>query len=206
MKDMQLLSRSRRALAGDMSSQRGVTLLVALVVLLVMTITGLALVRTSSLGAGVSGSLALKQSATSGADLGLETGLAQLDVIYRTGPDQLGVDNAASGYYASVDPKLAAKDMPWSTAPVAPSSNVGGIGNVSDVGNEVHYLIHRLCRQTGAVNITGQQCVMPQGAGCPGSTESLGSVPALQSTADVPDHCSGQIARDTMSYVQMSVY
>ena len=52
MKDMQLLSRGRRAFAGGMSSQRGVTLLVALVVLLVMTIPGSALVRTSLLGAG----------------------------------------------------------------------------------------------------------------------------------------------------------
>ena len=110
------------------------------------------------------------------------------------------------GYYASVDPKLAAKDMPWSTAPVAPSLISGGAGNVSDLGNEVHYLIHRLCRQTGAVNITGQQCVMPQGAGCPGSTESLGSVllcnqqPMYRITAQVKG------PRDTMSYVQMSVY
>ena len=38
--------------------QNGMTMLVALVVLLVMTITGLALVRTSTMGAGVAGSLA----------------------------------------------------------------------------------------------------------------------------------------------------
>jgi len=57
--------------------QRGVILLVALIVLLVMTLTGLAVVRTSTQGAGMAGSLALKQGATSGADLGLERGMAQ---------------------------------------------------------------------------------------------------------------------------------
>jgi len=201
MSGMQLLSQSRRVRIHGRSSQRGVTLLVALVVLLVMTITGLALVRTSSLGAGVSGSLALKQSATSGADLGLETGLAKLEEIYRTGPEQLGADNAQLGYYASVDPKLEAKDLPWSTAPLASPDNVG-----EKLGNQVRYVIHRLCRQGGAINITGQHCVMPQGSVCPGSTETLGSVmlcnqqPMYRITAQVKG------PRDTLSYVQMSVY
>lgn len=188
----------RRNLAGGQSLQRGVTLLVALVVLLVMTITGLALVRTSSLGAGVAGSLALKQSATSGADLGLETGLGKLNELYATGGSQLNADNSAFSYYASVDPKVLAKDMPWSTAAVA-ADNDG-------LGNEVRYLIHRLCSQTGAANVTGQNCVMPQGAGCPGSSESIGSVqlcneqPMYRITAQVKG------PRDTLSYVQMSVY
>ena len=201
MSGMHLLSQSRRVRIRRNSLQRGVTLLVALVVLLVMTITGLALVRTSSLGAGVSGSLALKQSATSGADLGLETGLAKLEYIYRTGPELLGTDNAQLGYYASVDPKLEAKDLPWATAPLASPDEVG-----EKLGNQVRYVIHRLCRQGGAINITGQQCVMPQGSACPGSTETLGSVmlcnqqPMYRITAQVKG------PRETLSYVQMSVY
>lgn len=128
--------------------QQGVTLLVALVVLLVMTITGLALVRTSTLGAGVSGSLALKQAATSGADLGLETGLAKLETFSATGTSALDASNASIGYYASVDPKVTAKSLAWGSAPVAAASD--------PLGNEVRYLIHRLCRSAGPINAAGQ--------------------------------------------------
>lgn len=178
--------------------QQGVTLLVALVVLLVMTITGLALVRTSTLGAGVSGSLALKQAATSGADLGLETGLAKLEVLAATGTSALDANNSALGYYASVDPKASAQSLAWDSAPVA-TTNDG-------LGNEVRYLIHRLCSKAEALNAAGQSCVMPQGEGCSGSSESIGSVssctqrPMYRITAKV----SGP--RDTESYVQMSTY
>jgi len=176
--------------------QQGVTLLVALVVLLVMTITGLALVRTSTLGAGVSGSLALKQAATSGADLGLETGLAKLEALSATGTSAL--DGNSVGYFASVDPKLPAKSLDWGSAPVAAASD--------PLGNEVRYLIHRLCRSAGAINAAGQSCVMPQGDGCSGSSESVGSVssctqrPMYRITAKVTG------PRDTESYVQMSTY
>lgn len=177
-------------------AQQGVTLLVALVVLLVMTITGLALVRTSTLGAGVSGSLALKQAATSGADLGLETGLAKLEALAATSTSAL--EGNSVGYFASVDPKVPAKSLGWGSAPVAAASD--------PLGNEVRYLIHRLCRSTGAINAAGQSCVMPQGEGCSGSSESIGSVssctqrPMYRITAKV----SGP--RDTESYVQMSTY
>ena len=91
------------------------------------------------LGAGVSGSLALKQAATSDADLGLEFGLSKLNQLYDAGSNLLGADNSTYSYYASVDPKTAAKDLPWTTALVA----VAAADN--KLGNEVRYMIHRLC-------------------------------------------------------------
>ena len=199
MTNIHLPDGMRRSTQGKRASaQRGVTLLVALVVLLVMTVTGLALVRTSNLGAGVSGSLSLKQAATSGADLGLETGVAKLNELYSQGPVQLGIDNAAYGYYASVDPRVAAKDLPWTGSALAADDD--------GLGNEVRYFIHRLCSQTGAVNVTGQHCVMPQSASCPGSSESAGSV---QMCNEIPMYrITAQVKgpRDTLSYVQMSIY
>ena len=172
--------------------QQGVT------VLLVMTITGLALVRTSTLGAGVSGSLALKKAATSGADLGLETGLSKLEVLAATGTSALDANNSTLGYYASVDPKASVQSLAWGSSPVA-TTNDG-------LGNEVRYLIHRLCSKAAALNDAGQSCVMPQGEGCSGSSESIGSVssctqrPMYRITAKV----TGPL--DTESYVQMSTY
>ena len=180
--------------------QRGVALLVALVVLLVMTITGLALVRTSTFGTGVSGSLSLKRSATSGADLGLETGLASLSALALTGSGALDVSNEQKGYYASVDPRVEAASLPW-------GNNTSALAAADDgLGNEVRYVVHRLCSQSGPWNASGQVCVLPQSSGCPGSSESAGSVsvcndqPMYRITAQVKG------PRNTLSYLQMSVY
>ncbi len=186
----------------NVRAQRGVTLLVALVVLLVMTITGLALVRTSTLGAGVSGSLALKQAATSGADQGLEVGMAALTTLYSQGPTKLEANDTSVGYYASVDPKVVAKDLPWTSSVLVPAPT----DSKQDIGNEVRYLIHRLCTSAGAWSAAGQSCVLPSGAGCAGSSESGGSV---QTCNDQPMYrITTQVKgpRDTLSYVQMSFY
>lgn len=175
--------------------QRGAVLWVSLVVLLVMTLTGLALVRTTTLGASIAGNLTFKQSATSGADLGLELGLARLNGL---SDSQLETGSATNGYYASVDPTVPAKELPgWATAPVT---------NNDGLGNEVRYLIHRLCSRTGAMNNTGQSCVRPQSGGCPGSSDGAGSVGGCSDRPMYRITARAIGPRGTESYVQMTVY
>lgn len=174
--------------------QRGAVLWVSLIVLLVMTLTGLALVRTTTQGAGIAGTLALKQSATSGADLGLEQGLAKLNTLSDT---QLDSGVATQGYYASVDPAASAKELAgWATAPSASDS----------LGNEVRYLIHRLCSSTGAMNAANQSCVRPPSSGCPGSSDAAGSVGGCSDRPMYRITAWAKGPRDTESYVQMTVY
>ena len=191
--------RSKRCNRSAVSAQRGMTMLVALVVLLVMTITGLALVRTSTLGTGVAGSLALKQSATSGADLGLEQGLAALNTLSIAGGDKLDNNVSASGYYATVNPKLSTDQLPWESGSKKVTDDDG-------LGNEVRFMIHRLCTNTGRWNADGQACVMPPSTGCPGSTESVGSVATCNDRPMYRVTARAKGPRDTMSYVQMSTY
>lgn len=179
--------------------QNGMTMLVALVVLLVMTITGLALVRTSTMGAGVSGSLALKQTATSGADLGLERGLAELDTLYLAGGDKLDNNVSASGYYATVDPKLKTEELPW-------ASSAKKVTDDDGLGNQVHFLIHRLCTKTGRWNAADQSCVTPPGTGCPGSSETAGSVATCNDRPMYRVTARATGPRETVSYVQMSTF
>lgn len=177
---------------------RGVVLLVALVVLLVMTLTSLALVRTTTTGSSIAGSLALKQTATTGADLGLEWGLAQLDQLSQNGA-ALESSNASAGYFALFTPTTAAKDLPWDAAGRQATADDG-------LGNEVRYMIHRLCSATGAWNAEGQSCVMPQGTGCPGSSDSPGSVVPCNDRPMYRISARAVGPRATVSYVQMTVY
>lgn len=178
-------------------SVRGVVLLVALVVLLVMTLTALALVRTTTTGSSISGSLAFKQTATTGADLGLEHGLAQLDQLSQNSA-ALDGNNASAGYFAQVDPKIAAKDLAWSSARQATADD--------GLGNQVHYMIHRLCSSTGPWNASGQSCVAPQSTGCPGSSDSPGGVLPCNDRPMYRITARALGPRETLSYVQMTVY
>ncbi|MEF9962865.1 MAG: hypothetical protein RR749_11555 [Comamonas sp.] len=178
-------------------SARGVVLLVALVVLLVMTLTALALVRTTTTGSSIAGSLAFKQTATTGADLGLEHGLAQLDQLSQNSA-ALDGNNASAGYFAQVDPKIAAKDLAWSSARQATADD--------GLGNQVHYMIHRLCSSTGPWNASGQSCVAPQSTGCPGSSDSPGGVLPCNDRPMYRITARALGPRETLSYVQMTVY
>ncbi len=184
--------------ATRLHSARGVVLLVALVVLLVMTLTSLALVRTTTTGSSIAGSLALKQTATTGADLGLEYGLAQLDQLSQNGA-ALDGDNAGAGYFASFDPRVAAKELLWDASGKQATSDDG-------LGNEVRYMIHRLCSAAGALNAAGQSCVAPEGTGCPGSSDSPGSVVPCNDRPMYRISARAVGPRATVSYVQMTVY
>ncbi len=189
-----LPSRSR-----DSCRQHGAILLIALVVLLVMTLTVLVLVRTTTLGANIAGNLAIKQAATSGADLGLEKGLLLLDSRYAAGPDALDTNGASgSGYYASVDPRVAADDLPWGGAALATADD--------GLGNKVRYLVHRLCSQSGRWDAAGQQCILPPTQGCPGSSEMSGSISMCNMRPMYRITARADGPRNTVSYVQMHTY
>jgi len=174
--------------------QRGVILLVALIVLLVMTLTGLAVMRTSTQGAGMAGSLALKQGATSGADFGLERGMAQLDALYSAGSATLEAD-ADGGYFASHDPGAP---LDWSQAKLVTEDD--------GLGNKVEFLIHRLCRDAGRWDAAGQSCVLPQELDCPGPSETAGSASSCNARPMYRITARATGPRSTLSLVQMTVY
>jgi len=84
--------------------ERGVVLWVAIIVLVAMTLAGLAMMRQMSAGASIAGNIAFKESATAVADRGAEKARAWLTA----NPGVLSNDNFAVGYHsswaASVDP------------------------------------------------------------------------------------------------------
>lgn len=149
--------------------QRGVVLLVALIVLVSMTLAALALVRSVDTGNQVAGNLAFKQGATAAADGGVEAAIDWL--VANAGSPALHADLPAQGYYATSQDTLdvtgtsgsenyAAID--WDnnncsginpTACIKPSATVDA-GN----GNYVTYIIHRLCTSAGDPNAAGNSC------------------------------------------------
>jgi len=145
--------------------QHGVVLMVALIVLIAMTLAGLALWRAVDAGNVIAGNLAFKQSATMSADRGLQAALVWLD----NNRNALNDNNPSRGYFANT----LITEPDWYSNAIW--SNAVDLGTDA-AGNRVQYLIHRLCRTTGAYN--GED-----GTGQPNScSTSLSKAPVTNAT------------------------
>lgn len=121
-----------------MQSQRGAVLLIALIVLVAMTLAGIAMMRSVDTATVVAGNIAFKQSSVNAADQGLQTGFAYLQS--KLGSTTLYSDDAAAGYKASVSD---VETLNWWTDP----ANWAGAKTLTAdaAGNVVSVLIHRMC-------------------------------------------------------------
>jgi type II secretory pathway pseudopilin PulG len=125
-----------RVLRAPERRQRGVVLFVALIVLIIMTLAGLALLRQMGVGTSIAGNVAFKENATSVADRGTEAARAWLIANSAITAN----DSFANGYFSS-----------WGTGAVDPTafdwdtSSRTLVDDVAQTGNTTRIIIHRLC-------------------------------------------------------------
>ena len=152
-------------------SQRGVSLFLSLIALLVMTLGSVALIRSIDSGSLMIGNLGFKQSATIGADRGVETAITWLQANQS---NLLDTNNTANGYYAT---NLEGLDITGNAAGSSTriiidwnnnncssdSKQYGGCIDPkpsNDVnGNSITYLISRLCKTQESINSGTNSCV-----------------------------------------------
>ncbi len=169
----------------SMRRQRGITLLIALIALVAISLGGIALMRMVDTGVMITGNLAFKQTAAQAGDAGTEAAIEWLTA----NSDQLANDVAAAGYYAtwrsscdllgtrSGDPQ---DDVVW-TAGGAPLPDCGmvaaavGSDRLPD-GYAATYVINRMCDFEGLPNDPGVFCSAFQSSSAgSGSTKGGGS-------------------------------
>lgn len=149
--------------------QQGVVLLITLIALVAMTLAAIALIRSVDTGNVVAGNLAFKQSATLAGDAGTETAVNWLQS--RAGTSASFNDDAANAYYAtsqdsldmtgsSGDPNRSLVDWDFNdcngaaaSACIFPSQPID-----AGAGNQVNYIIHRLCQSSGDPNSIANSC------------------------------------------------
>ena len=184
--------------------QRGVVLFISLIVLVAMTLAGVALVRSVDTTNLIAGNLAFKQGTTLSADAAIETArnwlLTQTNIT-------LWNDSTGNGYYSFTPTTAPGAETPW------PQYNWTGaaIALAADAaGNQVSYVIQRLCKNTGdssSVPPVNNSCINTAGTTGAGVTQgtSMGAgrvsiAGALQYYYRVTAKISGP--RNTVSYVQ----
>jgi hypothetical protein len=128
------------------TDQRGVVLLVALIALVAMAFSGMALIRVVDATAAITGNLGFWHSATSAPDAAIEQAIAAL-FEQRLIADP-SVDAPGHGYLAQRTPGESARGVP--TALVRLDSYPEGYP-VLDAGggNDVRYVIERMCVSAG---------------------------------------------------------
>jgi len=139
---------SRRAFTSNRRGQRGVVLFVAMIVLVVMALAGVAMVRQSGAGLSIAGNLAFKQGATSAGDYGTEAAINWW--LPLRGTVALDNDVSAEGYYsnwgAAGTPRLTGDPSTYDWNTLAKKVVVD---DGTRAGNQVSYIIERLCLNPG---------------------------------------------------------
>lgn len=180
------------------ASQKGVVLFIALIALVVLTLAGIALVRSIDTSNVIAGNLAFKQSALESSDIGVEAAFNALPTIISTSLDQ----NISGQYFATIQP-VDANGVPttinWSSVPCRDTT-----GNVVTCGSSsysVQYVIDRMCNGPTPVTNIQASCVTDVPLG--GGSKKSGAVVFSSATAvyyRVTVRVSGP--RNTISMVQ----
>lgn len=171
--------------------QGGVVLVVALIMLVAMTLAGIALVRSMDTANLIAGNFGFRQGAVQASDAGVEAALAALPNLVSTSLDT----NIANRYYATMQ-TLDARGVPSGVNFDSAYSTMAG-------GYTANYVIERLC--TGALPVTNIQanCVSDPPASGGSGTNKAGGVQFTSSTMvyyRVTVRVTGP--RDTVAFVQ----
>jgi len=199
--------------ANDERAQRGSVLLIALILLVAMSLAGIALIRSVSTSNIIAGNLAFQQAATHSADVGVETALAFLQTS-----GGAGITTLHTSVLSGTGPRYVARredpapgqswDAFWTALAGAGAVNTVPTANPSNqdaAGNTVSYVIHRLCDNVGPPAYPGCSAP-PTDTGLASSSMGSGMVHvagAKQVYYRITARVTGP--RNTLSYVQVIV-
>ena len=189
------------------SRARGAVLFIALIVLVAMTLAGIAIMRSVDTATLIAGNLAFKQGTVQSSDNGVEQAYQWL----LANRPSLSVNNVPQGYNSGYANPIWTNAATW-----ANSVTVG----TDAAGNTISYQIHRMCNCADttyngvcAATLQSNQCAMdnPTGTGAPpppaqGESFTVGAPGYLQDPRvyyRITVRTQGP--RSTVSYIQSMV-
>lgn len=143
--------------AAPLSRQRGTMLIISLIVLVAMTLAGLAAMRSVDTATILAGNIALRQASLNAADQGLQAGFNVLNtpgLNPAANSDIDGMNIGIAGYYSSA----SATEPNWSdpatwSNPARPTVQLPA----DAAGNVVSYIVERLCTTPNTSATAGGQ-------------------------------------------------
>lgn len=214
------------------NQQRGIVLFIALIALLVISLAAVALIRSVDTSTLIAGNLAFKQSATNGGEGALLRATQWIESKAAVDPSvELNADSLGNGYYATSTAlatangyaatmssyQMLTSDATWAAnkSQVAQINCNGVVSDTDCGGNQIRYVIERMCSLSGAavgaLAPANQQCLfgpisdstssqnVKDATNADGLTTSSGA-PMYRVTARVIG------PKNTVSYIQSFVY
>ena len=139
-------------------SQQGIVLFIAMIALVVMSLAGVALIRSVDTNSLIAGNLSFKQTAVESSSYGVES---LSDYLGSKATTYGNISDPANGYYAvctttqsvgNCDGMLLTQAATWQVG--AKSRLADGLqitDGVDAYGNTIEYIIERMCTTTNAV-------------------------------------------------------
>jgi Tfp pilus assembly protein PilX len=195
-----MLIKSNPMMMARREGQRGLVLVIVLIVLTAMMLAGIALMRSVNTANIVAGNLAFRQAATHEGDFGTEQAITWLQSQTSTA---LLTDSAANGYYSTLQGPASGTswDAYWNTAYAA----TGTVVTMPAYHNyTVSYVIHRMCPTAG----TTIGCASsPIGSASNGNSHQAGIPANFQQPTQGYFRITSRIVgpRNTVSYTQATV-
>jgi Tfp pilus assembly protein PilX len=135
-------------------SQRGYMLLLVLVALVAMMVSGIALVRSMDTNQLVAGNMAARNSTVQSSDLAVQQAVAFIQANATSGV--LFADDQANGYFATEQEPDWTASATWAVCTT--TAGATACSSTDPAGNQVSWLIHRMCSIAGSPNAAGQFC------------------------------------------------
>ena len=182
------------------SGERGIVLVVALIVLIVMALVGLAMMRQATSGVTIAGNVALRQNATEAGDFGTEAAMAWLATQSTA---FLSTDHPAQGYYATWGGNI---DGDPTKLVYTPGATAVEATPADATSNRVLYVVHRLCAFVGAPDAIGQQCSSQVDPDSGSRSGGAGNYPGGIAPATIPFYrVSARVEgpKNTLSFIQV---
>lgn len=166
-----------------MRREKGFILFIALAMLVLMTTIGVALVRAVDTTNEVANNIGFVQSTLISSDSGLEAATTWL----QNNSSLLNADSLNDGYYARDIERIAANQMidytsnatPGDTSDDVDWDNAGSapykaklLAASDAAGNQVAYVIHRLCDSYGSPGASGVRCARMSLSSTSGASKS----------------------------------
>ena len=184
-------------------AQRGVILFVALIVLVAMSLAGIALMRSVDTNVLIAGNLAFRQGATLAGDFAFEDPKdgARQWLLDPNNTDSLKQDKSPF-YRASWQPGVNLLAESFWADPCPSCKDLG----IDASGNRVRYVIHRMCETAGDQNVAATNCIKVPSTDTLASTKgAVGyGTQGLQTASSTYYRITVRIdgPRNTVSYVQ----
>lgn len=159
-----LVLAGRREIAA-FRGQRGVVLMIALIVLVAMTLAGIALVRSVDTGNVIAANLGFRQSAINISDVAAEVAVAKLPTLLVSSkdgyyPSGCNATNATVGciYYPLIQPATSngAPAVNWSQVAALTTTDSATISSLPS-GYSVQYVIERMCKAGSSLPVADIQ-------------------------------------------------